>query len=86
MVDVETLKQAIVQSVVELAKVMLVVVNEESRRQAMGIGHHNSVKALGQWISRPSLRQVMFDWNATEVTNIFLTRYYELTNEDKCQC
>ena len=46
MADEETIKQAIAQAAMETSEAAIVAVNEESRRQATGIGHQSIVEVL----------------------------------------
>ena len=62
MAEAETLKQTIAQAVAESAKAMIVAVNEESRRQTMGSGHHNTANVMRSQSGGSSLSQLMLEF------------------------
>ena len=45
---------------------MIMAINEETRRQAIGTGHHNLAETIKPQTCCPSLRQPVFDWNARD--------------------
>ena len=46
MEDIKTMKHAIAQPVVKAVQAVTVAVNEENRRQAIGIGEHNVAETI----------------------------------------
>ena len=66
MAGAKTLKQAIMQAVVEASQAAGKVINEESRKQTIGPGHHNAKEAVRPQSGGASLRQLLLDWNARQ--------------------
>ena len=64
MAAVETIKQAITKVTVEVEKATIMIVHVESRRQAMGAGHHNTADSITPEPGGASLIWLVFNWNA----------------------
>ena len=70
----------------EAVKAVIVAVNEENKRRAMGIGYPNATEAMRPQNGSPSLKQLAFDWNTRdkmEITNIFSTKHLEQSDAEK---
>ena len=73
---------------------MIVAENEENRRQVICASYHNAAGTIRSQTGLPSLKKPVFVWNVKnkfielkdfemEVTNIFHTKCFELSDTEK---